>query len=316
MWKDFFYFSKGQRAGIITLLLLILIVIAAEFCLPYFFPVVRYETTTLHSDVDKFRRSLVSLDSIRRAEWQRRSEERQREYEENYRKFPAYTQSDVKAVHALFSFDPNKADSATFVRLGIKSFVASNILKYRNKGGKFRTPDDFSKVYGISSEKFAELKPYIAIQSDTKFTNDSISAKSKNINQHLIVELNTADTAQLMQVKGIGRGYARSIVRFRKEAGGFVSVEQLKEIYGMSPENYERIRPSCIVNASLVNKLKVNIATEQKLNSHPYLNFYQAKAIYELRRNRGKLKNISELNRLTEFTPEQLERIKPYLSFE
>jgi competence ComEA-like helix-hairpin-helix protein len=119
-----------------------------------------------------------------------------------------------------------------------------------------------------------------------------------------------------MQVKGIGRGYAKGIVRFRRETGGFISVEQLREVYGMSPENFERIRSSCTVNIDLVRKINVNTATVERLNAHLYLNFYQSKAIYELRRKKGKLNGMTDLKGLSEFKPEDLSKIQPYLTFE
>jgi len=131
-----------------------------------------------------------------------------------------------------------------------------------------------------------------------------------------MVELNSADTTQLMQVYGIGRGYAKGIVRFRQKTGGFVSVDQLSEVYGMRQENLERIRPFCKVNTDLVKKLNVNSASIERLKGHPYLNFYQSRAIYELRRKKGKLKNINDLKVLSEFSSESLSKIEPYLNFE
>ena len=93
----------------------------------------------------------------------------------------------------------------------------------------------------------------------------------------------------------------------RSYYGGFVSIEQLKEIYGMRPENYERIKGFCIVNQALVRKIKINSATVEKLNAHPYISYYQAKAIYELRRNKGKLKSKDDLNEISEISKEDLE---------
>ena len=95
-----------------------------------------------------------------------------------------------------------------------------------------------------------------------------------------------------------------------------MSIDQLGEIYGMRKENLERIRPFCKVNTDLVKKMRVNVASVERLKSHPYLNFYQSRAIYELRRKKGKLKNISELKVLPEFTTESLSKIEPYLNFE
>ncbi len=310
MWKDFFYFSKSQRAGIIVLIILIITVIILNYTLTLFIDNNEEPADkNFAAEVESFRKSLVSVDSIRQAEWQALAQERQKQYEEKYKQFSYETKP--KQSYSLFAFDPNKIDSAGFVTLGLKPYIASNVLKYRNKGGKFRSASDFSKVYGISKEKFDELEPYIQINQK----KDSVSIKPEP-KKNIIVELNSADTTLLMQVKGIGRGYAKGIIRFRGLTGGFVSIEQLKEIYGMRPENYERIKGFCIVNQALVRKIKINSATVEKLNAHPYISYYQAKAIYELRRNKGKLKSKDDLNEISEISKEDLEKIYPYLSFE
>jgi len=314
MWKDFFYFSRGQRVGIIVLIVLIAIAIAANYLLPYYFPVSEQNNSAFLTEVALFKKSLVSRDSLRQAEWQRKAEERQRLYEEKYKNcLQNYkTFEKKKDTYTLFQFDPNTIDSAGFVRLGLKPFIASNILKYRKKGGMFRTVADFSKVYGILPEKQKELEPYISITEIKSVKTEPSSTKRSDI----IVELNSADTTLLMQVKGIGRGTAKGIVRYRQMIGGFVSIEQLGEVYGMRAENLEKIRPFCTINTALIQKLKVNIASAQRLDAHPYINFYQAKAIYELRRNKGKLQDINDLKVLTELTSDDLIKLKPYLSFE
>ena len=309
MWKDFFYFSKSQRTGIIVLIALILFAIAANYTLPFFFPTTEKDGSAFLSEVEKFKKTLVSRDSIRQAELQRKAEERQQQYEQNYKSF---TKKTTKETYTLFTFDPNTIDSVGFVHLGLKPFIAANILKYRKAGGHFKTKEDFGKVYGILPEKFKELESYIAISEIKPVKNENTSVKRVDI----VVELNSADTTLLMQVKGIGRGYAKGIVRFRQQTGGFVSVDQLMEIYGMRKDNLEKIRPYCKVNPDLIQKIKVNTATAERFKSHPYFNFYQAKALYELRRRKGKLKDISELSGLSEFTPEAISRLKPYLSFE
>lgn len=316
MFKNFFYFTKGQRVGIIVLIVLILIVIAANYILPILLPTEDLSNRPFIDEVNQFKITLVSRDSLRTADWKRKYEDRQREYEEKYKnkQYQEYKKGNEKYV--LFSFDPNKADSIELCRLGIKSFVVSNIVKYRKKGGLFRTKLDFSKVYGMLPDKFKELESFIVIHPLYNVKVDSLKVNSKIVKQNIIVELNSADTILLMQVKGIGRGYAKGIVRLRRETGGFVSVEQLREVFGMNAGNFERIRPSCTVNIDLVQKINVNTATVERLNAHSYLNFYQAKAIFELRRKKGKLKGMSDLLGLSEFKPEELTKIQPYLNFD
>ena len=309
MWKDFFYFSKSQRTGIVVLIVMIVLAIAVNYSLKYVFPVKEMNGKEFLTEVEAFKKSLVSRDSILK-------EKRKQEYEARYKKYPHFPPYKRDFPYTLFTFDPNTADSTSFVRLGLKPWLASNILKYRKKGGWFKTSDDFSKTYGISPEKLKELKPYISIQEKKLTKADSLYAIRKEQKKNLIVDLNTADTTLLMQITGIGRGFAKGIVHFRQQSGGFVTVDQLSEIYGMRKENLDRIRPFCKVNQELVKKIKVNIASVQRLKGHPYLSFYQSRAIYELRRKKGKLKNINDLKVLSEFTPESLAKIEPYLSFE
>lgn len=314
-FKDFFYFSKSQRIGIIVLLSLIILTLAGGILLPYVFPkkdIVVDEK--FMSEAKEFKSTLKD----REPTWT------------NYEKKSNYTYSEKKygksesAHYELFSFDPNTADSVTFVKLGLKPFIAKKILNYRRKGGKFKNADGFAKVYGISPEKLEELKPYISIKENIKnATEDKVKIAEDNTSttaipkkQNIILELNSADTASLKLIKGIGTSFAKKIVGYRNVLGGYASVEQLKEVYGMKPEIYEQIRNSFTINSSSVRKININSASIEKLKSHPYLrDFTKAKAIYEFRRKKGKLKNIDELKVLDELSEEDLKRLEPYLSF-
>jgi competence ComEA-like helix-hairpin-helix protein len=307
MWKDFFFFSGSQRAGIILLVFLIVISSIINFYLPRCSDDISFVADSADmSEFEDFKKSLVSLDSLR---------EKQR-FKSLERKFNSFfKEKNEEEPCMLFPFDPNVLDSAGFVDLGLKPYVAANIIKYRVKGGRFRDKESFSRVYGVSEEKYRELEPYISISPDPPIA-DVTSTNSKKITTVAIVELNSADTAGLMQVKGIGKGYARSIIRFRLQTGGFTCVEQLREIYGMTPENFEKIKPFCTVNPTLVNQINVNTASVDKLRAHPYLNFYQARQIYELRRKKGKLTGLADLRDLSELNDSVLLKIKPYLKFE
>ena len=311
MWKDFFYFSKGQRTGIVVLILLILFVVVLNVFLPRIISPNPEPTAEVQAEMQAFRLNLRSLDSLRAVT-------RQQEYESRFRSNYAFRDfGEKQTTYSLFPFDPNTADSTTFVKLGLKPYVAANILKFRAKGAQFRTPESFSKVYGISAEKFSELEPYISIKSsETALRSDSAKQIAVQKVENIVVELNTADTTLLMQVKGVGRFLARGIVRFRMQAGGFVSVEQLRDVYGMREENYLKIKDSFRVNTGLVQKIQVNTASVDKPKNHPYLSFYQAKAIYELRRKEGKLKSVHDLKQIDEIDEQVLVKLAPYLSFD
>ncbi|MDO9154771.1 MAG: helix-hairpin-helix domain-containing protein [Paludibacter sp.] len=305
MWKDFFYFSKSQRFGILILIVLIFVFILINAFMPVFFPSSEPDGKAFITEVESFKRNLVSRDSLRQLAWKNK-------WEKAYEKTGKDNYEQKPHAYSLFPFNPNIIDSATYVQLGLTSKVASNILKYRNKGGFFKTKESFSKVYGISDLKFKELEPFIRIDEKSIVKTDT----TEIFKTAVIVELNAADTTELMKVKGIGRGYAKGIVRYRKMLGGFYSVEQLTEIYGMTSENYEKISSFCTVNNDLIDKIAVNTASIERLNAHPYLNFYQAKAIYELRRRKGKIKSVADFKNLTELSAENITNIQPYLNFD
>lgn len=320
MWKQFFYFNKSQRIGILVLIALILLAFLATIFMPFLVKEREMESgADFLREAEEFKAGLIEKE---------RKQKREREfYPFQYRTYPRAKPYETK--YELFAFNPNTADSATFVKLGLRPYVARNILKYRAKGGSFRNAESFSRIYGISPEKFEELKPYIQIpvaeevQKPTEEEpvveplDDAKPSRQVPYKTDDIVELNSADTALLKQIRGIGTVFARRIVGYRKILGGYYSVEQLKEVYGMSDETYEKASPYISIDESQIIKINVNKASIEKLKRHPYIKTFQrAKAIYEYRRKKIKLENIRQLKHLEEFTEEDWVKLEPYLSFE
>ena len=125
------------------------------------------------------------------------------------------------------------------------------------------------------------------------------------------VDVNTADTALLRRVPGVGKKISEAIVEYRERLGGFHSVEQLMEIKMVSPELLEWFEVS-----AEVRKIPVNRASFQALNSHPYISYEQTKALLQYIRLYGKVKDEQALVETGIFTKEEVERLKPYLAFE
>lgn len=222
-----------------------------------------------------------------------------------------------------FAFDPNTADSTQLLRLGLRPFIVRNIYKYRAKGGRFRKPGDFARMYGLGKEEYKSLEPYIKISSDYQPASSLISETEKSstpkdslrypvklsVGEH--IALNTADTTMLKRVPGIGSGYARAIVNYRNRLGGYVDVNQLLDIKGIPPEALQYI----VLGNSEVKKLDVNHLSLNQLKQHPYLNFYQARALVESRRLHGPLRSAADLRLISDFTETDIKRLIPYLQF-
>ncbi len=203
---------------------------------------------------------------------------------------PAYTQRRQKEYN-LSPFDPNTADAATFEKLGFSPKQAASIINYRSKGAVFRTPDDFKKVYVVSPELFARLRPYIRIAEHYQRPPAKENLQQDNIRyqtrEPVVVELNAADTTELQKVRGIGSYTALQIVKYRGQLGGFVSVNQLREIRSMTEERFEQIAPQITVDNTLIQPIDLQAADERTLKAHPYIGAYDARGIIRFRTHQG-----------------------------
>ena len=126
------------------------------------------------------------------------------------------------------------------------------------------------------------------------------------------LDLNTVDSSGLVRLPGIGPAYALRIMRYREQLGGYTAVSQLAEIEGLPDSLMEWFK---ITDSIPVRKIPVNTSTLTELRYHPYLDFYQARAIVEYRKERGNIKGPEQLSFMEEFTEQDLERLLPYLDF-
>lgn len=225
-----------------------------------------------------------------------------------------------------FPFDPNTADSTELLALGLEPWQVRNIYKYRAKGGVFRKKEDFGRVYGLTNRQYRDLAPLIRIGSDYQpYTSrgyqnvpygeapDSVPGRRfpAKLRQGERIDLNDADTVLLLKVPGIGSYFARQIVRTRKMLGGFYSVRQLLEIQDMP----EEALPYFEVNPAKVHRLNVNKLSLVELRRHPYINYYQAKAIVDYRRLYGEIHDMGQLKLMKYFTPDDFERLRHYIEY-
>lgn len=223
----------------------------------------------------------------------------------------------------LSAFDPNTADSTLLLSLGLQPWQVRSIYRYRAKGGIYRQPSDFARLYGLTVKQYKELLPYIHISDEYKPAaevygrTDAVRSGRDTLRYPVklqpgqYVTLDDADTASLRKVPGIGRYYASRIVRYRNDLGGYVSVAQLSEIEGIPEAALSYFR----VTGGAVRKLNLNRLTLNELKHHPYINFYQARRIIDYRRLKGPLHGIDDLRLLKDFSQRDIERLRPYVEF-
>ena len=192
-----------------------------------------------------------------------------------------------------FAFDPNTVSLADLQRLGLSERQAQSIENYREKGGRFRSKADFRKMYVVSDTLFARLEPYIEIAK---------------------LELNGADSAALVSLRGIGPWYARKILDYRDRLGGFVAPEQLLEIEGIDAERFAGFADGITVDASRICRLDLWHASDTVLARHPYLGPKGARSIVRYRglydSTRWTLPDLAAERVLSQ---ENIEKLKKYI---
>ena len=210
--------------------ILVAMVVVTGVLLHHFKPETKENVSQVSDSVlTDFKEYQAEQDSVRKVAWKKQ--------------YPR----DTIAIH-MQVFDPNTADSSTLVHLGLKKWQASNMLKYRAKGGRYRKPEDLKRLYGMTDSMYQVLLPYIQI--DTLAINqyrDSIRQSKRDTivrdslpryvsqKRDTVLNLRTADTTELKKIRGIGSYRAKQIVRYRQQLGGFTSVGQLKEIKALQP---------------------------------------------------------------------------------
>lgn len=130
------------------------------------------------------------------------------------------------------------------------------------------------------------------------------------------VELNTADTVSLKKVPGIGSTFASRIVKYRNLLGGFFSIEQLKEVYGIDANKFQALAPWFTVDTTYLRKVAINRVSDSSFRKHPYLDYRQMRVLQRLKKQKGKLTGWENLLLLEEFSEKDRVRLRPYLSFE
>lgn len=299
--EKIFLLTGEQWLGLIVLAVLIVGGMVATKCLQ---PGVEPVTLVEDSVKMNFEDYQTKQDSIYKAKWKK-----------------TYKRDTIEIRMQMF--DPNTVDSITLLHLGFKPWQAKNMLKYRAKGGKYRKKEDIKKLYGMTDSMYVALEPYIHITQDSSTVNsaqvDSTRMDSKpqwrNLKKDTILNLRTADTTELKMIRGIGSYRAKMIVRYREQLGGYARVEQMLEARGMDKVIADSILPHFYIDSVIVHKMPVNKMRPEVLSRHPYLNFEQAKSIYEYRRKHIRIKSADELKKIKGISPEDLEKILIYLDF-
>lgn len=295
--KDYFDFRKSERSGAIMLVLLILVtLLTPELYKRYSIRgdtalnVYKLEVEEYATDTSSFKRTLEKSSVV---------EVKSRNRLSNY--------------HPV-TFDPNTLDIDGWMKMGFSQKQSEVIVKYKYKIGGFTKKQDLQQIYIIDAEVYNLFEPFIEIKSLS--LESSFKSKPAIVPKKLfyLVELNSADSVELLKVNGIGPVFARRIIEFRQKLKGFSSIRQLEDVYGMDSLQVADIQDQVFIDKSLVTQFELNTVSLNDLRAHPYFGYYIAKAIIDYRIQSGKFTSLDQLKNIKSISPEVYDRIVPYLS--
>lgn len=281
--KEYFIFSTGERKGIIWLLAILITLIS----LPFFYGVI-FPKQTFDIKISE----LKSLD-------------------ENQKTFVSYHD---ETENKLFNFDPNLISDEEFLLLGFSKFNIKTIRNYLSKGGKFRKPEDVKKIFGVKPELYQKLEPFIAINSiQNNYHSFSDSTKNKKVITKKVVEINSADSVELVGLYRIGPATSARIIDYRNKLGGFLKLEQLTEIWGFDEDILYDLNEKISVDASKAKIYNVNSVTADELKTHPYFKYKLSNAIVNYRKQHGNFLKMEDLKNIVLVNDSVYKRITLYL---
>lgn len=324
--RRYFGFSRAENRGFVVLLLLALAAAVVPVLLRPAAPV--YLPEADQRQLDHWAADLATrLDSGQAAE--------RRAYAARYPprragggrdRYPAVPQV------PLAPFDPNALAASEWEARGVPHFVAGRIVNYGQKAGGFRAKSQIQRIYGLPDSVYQRLAPLMQLPAELPARGayagrayadnaaPAFPARPPHKPAHLQpFDLNQADTTQLMQIKGIGRGRAKGLVKHRAELGGFVSESQLSDYFMLrdAPDLVDSLRKYTFVAPGFAPRpVHLNSATFDELWPHPYVGKPLARLIVAFRTQHGPYKTPEDLRQIKILKPESFLRLQPYLRYD
>jgi competence protein ComEA len=319
-WKDVFTFSASEKRGIYVLILIIMLLAGAIWIYRYHpsaFP--KQDFSRFEKEVDQFlagQKSQDSLNTVLLAEKKDSTQHARDSLWNNYpeKKFPA-----EKKQITYFDFDPNDMTEENWKQLDLNDGQIRSISNYLSKGGRFRKKEDMKKMY-VLKDDYARLEPYIKIKEQPVDTAKHFEKKtftSERKSTLVKIDIGIADTIELRAIRGVGASRARGIYKYRQMLGGYYSVKQLKEVYGIDSAAYLEIEPQVFIkDTTNIRKLNINTATEEQFAAHPYIRKKLASLIISYRREHGNFSNVAAIKRMPLVNDDLYSKLAPYLKVE
>ncbi|MDD2622387.1 MAG: helix-hairpin-helix domain-containing protein [Bacteroidales bacterium] len=309
-WVDL---THSERRGFLILFTIFFIIIAVRISSKFIFSTSSLQNITEEEKImiqSFYERQKQLSDSFQKASMHTT-------YQQNFN-FYNVNQSVAEQILKPFPFNPNQLPIESWKKIGLTDQQIKNIKNYEAKGGVFRTKEDLRKMYSISEATYNILEPYIIIPTETGIRNSqnhhTVSAKHSRSPSLPKMEINQADSFDLMKIPGIGSKTAHHILLYRKRLGGFSRLEQLLEVYSIDSNRYHHIKQYLCVDCNAIEKININTASLKELIKHPYIDYYLAKTICMCREKQGPYVSLDDMKNQTKLYETLFEKIKPYLT--
>lgn len=293
---NLFHFNKQERNGVFVLLIIIVFLFGVKLLMPVFLQSnqASVQLITISPTLQETIQTTIDTSFLKELS----------------------EKPNIKSVgeKQLFVFNPNTINSDDAAKLGLSKKLISTLINFRNKGGKFFKAEDFKKLYGLSPQLYNRLEAYILIPNHRKDTILPSRTFVKQTKQNIVVDINAADSSMIVAIKGIGPGFTKRIIKYRAMLGGFHSVTQLREVYGMTDSLYNLLTSQVMIDKNNIAKIPINAIDFNSLRKHLYFNFQTAQAVINYRNKHGRLTE-ADIKGLGIFSEEKLTQILPYIIY-
>jgi competence protein ComEA len=225
-----------------------------------------------------------------------------------------------------FRFDPNTIGYDSLLLLGFKATACRNLLKYREKGGVIRNKAKLGSIYGMDTVFLNSISGWIDYPDYTKERGNRtyLPTHSDTLVRRTIpmpvrpvrIELNTADSLEILALRGIGPALCRRILMFRRRMGGFLSLAQMSEMGIIHDTLIRNLEPSLWVDPEKIQAMNLNTVEYRQLVRHPYFLPEDVKAILQYRKQHGSFQRIEYIRRIRSIPSDRGEKMLPYLKVE
>lgn len=294
---EYFTFNKRERNGVFVLLIIILLLLI------YLTLGDKFITST-ETDLTDFKKEIEILEANSSIQSSVKLPLSINSHKYYSILKPTTTEKNIGVQY--FKFNPNQLSTTDWLKLGLTNKQINCIKKYEAKGGKFLKKEDLKKIYLISEKMYATLEPYIIIPEN----NRKPIVKTEIVITK--IDINSADSVQLLTIKGIGSFYAKTIIHYRKQLGGFTSEQQLLELWKFDDHKLQAIEKYITIDTSKIKKININTCSAADLK-HPYLKWNMVNAIINYRLQHGNYTAISEIKNTDLVDEKTFYKIAPYL---